>query len=163
MKNFQCPYCLIDSYSVTNTHNKGKFTSWKAVRFHTNKCKSNNKEYIICPNSGPILLSEVNKLSTIEQFKKLYPDSRFSSTYWAELRKQGKTHLGRKLWDKDSCILSLQEFYKTFNKTPSSNDLQFNDNKYPSSSTVERLFGSLNAGMAAAGLVPNEKIGRAHV
>lgn len=152
---FKCPYCQIPHQL------KGKipFNSWVAVQHHMNKCKKNTGTYVICSYYGPINLLELNKLNSIENIKFHYPNITFNESHWYRFRKSGIFTVKQKVWNREEVINALQECYSRTNKSPLQKDFNNTQGKYPSFTTVQKLFGSWNNGLLAANLPLNYSAG----
>ena len=150
---FRCPYCF------KCTDYKGHpLKSWKSVRSHTNKCKMNDKSFMICEYYGPISYTELNKYESIQCFKRDYPNLSFTDSHWCNIRRSKQSNIGThfKKWDKDSIIKAIKKFSNINNRTPTTIDFT-NNPIYPSYNTVVDYFGYWNVALTTAGLKLNDK------
>jgi hypothetical protein len=152
MNQYKCPYCGQFAYKATNL----RFSNWKSVRKHTSTCTKNTKEYMICEYYGPISINVYNNYSSIESFKKDYPNCTFNKVQWRTLRVNNKSNLVRNKWTKLTIIEAIKKFHQLNSRIPGTRDFEL-DSMYPSVGTVITYFNSWNKAIEESGFIANKK------
>ena len=157
---YKCPYCNKSNYN-SGSRKSGKFESWLNVRGHIPSCISNNSEYFIDLNEGPIHYSGLKNLNGY-QIKAKYPNlrSKLNDIKKGFYRKGFNINCStRDIWNKESIIEAVQQFYKENKRIPQFRNFEITKGKYPGRSTVINHFQTWNKAIEAAGFTPNYDTG----
>ena len=153
MIEYKCPYCGQNSYKDKT---KGVFTSWTAISRHISKCTMNTHDIVIDKFHGPITVAEINN-TPIKVLKSKYKGLKLAELT-RSVRRNGihvKNITDSGAFTKTEIVNLLQQYFKEFNRVPSTRDLEStSSNIYPSTASLRRYFGSFNNAIIAAGLEP---------
>ena len=134
----RCPYC------------SKEFKTWKSVYPHMASCTKNTGEYFVHSELGPIHYTK------ILEYNGIIPLTNALKSF----RRRGFDIPNiRRAWSREECIQAIHDFCVENGRIPASTDFENSGSKYPSRSTVSRLFGTWNKAIEAAGFEP-EYIGR---
>lgn len=151
--NIACPYCHQDK-----TWDNKQFKNWYAVSVHTGHCLKNNGEYFIDSIAGPIHKSELENNST-KYLRYLYPGlKRHPNLIRANFAERGiKLNNYITGWQKEELLLIGKDFIAEY-KSIDYEKFKYNPS-FPSSTTIEKYFGSWNNYLQKLGIKLNSDFG----
>jgi hypothetical protein len=151
MKDFKCPYCAKNSYSKTSK-NAGRFSDWKAVRYHIPSCDKNNGEYTIDELYGPIHWSEFTRDKYY--ITNTYPRLRNLASILKIFRRKGYLLTNMVSISSDEILFNYVKVWVEKTGTiPSPRDWYNSD--YPKPRQVIEKFKTWNNFIKSSGFTPN--------